>query len=71
MIYDVQAAIKVPKSLPVIYTCNAQDSHLCKWPTKKCLCSSLNNERMIMIQLEKLNAQVNLVASDIVRHTFN
>jgi len=59
--YDVGTAVKVLESLRLIQTRDARDSHIHKWSTKNVY---MQHERIIVVQLEMLNTQVNSVASN-------
>ena len=42
MVCDVHEAVKVQESLAPFHTCDAQDSRIREWPSKKRLRSGLN-----------------------------
>jgi len=67
VVYDIRAAVKVLGSLPLFHTHNAQDSRIREWPAKK----YRRSLKPFVVWLEMLNARVDAVTSDIVRHAFN
>ena len=67
MVCDVHEAVKVQESLAPFHTCDAQDSRIREWPSKKRLRSPLTHEGTIVVGCEMLRAGVNLVASNVGR----
>ena len=71
MVCDIRAAVKVQESLAEFHTHDAQDSVFTNGLARNAYEAILTHEGTIVVWRETLRAGVNLVASDVVRHTFN